>query len=79
MEVTLYEVKGGGHGFRGAAEDSPADLFDMAARFDGQRDAIEQRGPPTRTVTPLAAYVIGPAASGRAAGARGRRARRRGS
>lgn len=33
VEVTLYEVKGAGHGFRAATEDSPAELFEMAARF----------------------------------------------
>jgi len=33
VEVTLYRVKGGGHGFRDATEDSSTDLFEMAARF----------------------------------------------
>jgi acetyl esterase/lipase len=33
VEATLYCVRGGGHGFGGATEDSPQDLFDMAARF----------------------------------------------
>lgn len=37
VETTLYCVKGGGHGFRDATEDSPEDLFEMAARFFDRR------------------------------------------
>jgi len=33
VEATLYRVKGGDHGFRGASQDSPTELFEMVARF----------------------------------------------
>jgi len=32
-KATLHRIKGGGHGFGGATEDTPKSLFEMAARF----------------------------------------------
>jgi len=37
VEATLYCVRGGGHGFGGATEDTPEELFEMAARFFDER------------------------------------------
>ena len=36
VEATLYRVKNGDHGFRGATEDTHAELVEMAAKFFGK-------------------------------------------
>ncbi len=50
-EVTLYCVKGAGHGFRNAEEDTPEELFEMAAAFfDKHLQDIELEGNKVRRI-----------------------------
>jgi acetyl esterase/lipase len=49
VEVTLYCVKNGGHGFGGATEDTPRELVEMAAKFFEKHLTPQKQEPATRT------------------------------